>query len=205
MSIARFAASIIVAAGIAAPAVAAPIAPSGTTDVTVSDDVLAFLSGASIVPSAIAPATVSGATFAFPITGGETDTLTITHNGGVRLEGGGAFIEVSDFVIEGALGVVNGTVFGSDPAFATPVFADLFMLDAVDLGPPITANLKITGTLNGALGTTFAGGADLGLTGAVFGSAETAPQVAPIPLPAAAPMLLAGIAGLALFRRRATA
>jgi hypothetical protein len=199
MTLARLAAAVLLAAGAwTTPAAAVPIAAVGTTDVTVSDTVLGFLDDNDIAPSPVDPATLAGATFSFPITGGDTDPLRITHSGGVRLEGGGSFVEVSNFVIDGSSGFVSGMVMGS--AFAVSMTADLFMLDAVDAGPPVTANLKITQGLNDALGATFANGADLGLTDVVFGTASTAPQ--PVPLPAGAPLLLAGLAGLALLRRR---
>jgi hypothetical protein len=180
------------------PASALTIAPKGTTDVTVADPVLSFLTDAGITPSPIAPGTVSGATFSFPITGGETDTLTITHSGGLRLEAGAAFLEAANFTINGAGGTVSADVASS--AFGPLSQVEIFGLAAVDLSGPITADLVINDTLNTALGATFAGGADLGLTNTVFGSASTSP--APVPLPAGAPLLLAGLAAVGILRWR---
>lgn len=178
------------------------IAPVGTTDVTVDPGVLAFLTGAGIAPSPLAPATLSGATFMFPITGGETDTLFITHMGGVRLDDGTNFVEVSDFEIDGLGGMVSGTVFGSADAFDTPFSADLFELDDVVVGDPITATLLFTETLNTALGLTFLDDPDaLNFTGEVFGTAVTSPSA--VPLPAGLPLIAGAIGLLALVRRRA--
>lgn len=196
-----FVAALVMAMPFKASAV--EIAPVGTTDVTVDTAVVDFLLGNGILPSPIAPATAAIPTFMFPITGGETGTLTITHSGGVRLDNGTSFVEVSDFVIEGGLGTVSGTVFGSDPFYATPISdADLFELDDVDLAGPITATLLFTDTLNEALGRTFLGDPDgLSFTGTMFGTASTSPT--PVPVPAALPLLAGGVALLAVVRRRA--
>jgi hypothetical protein len=174
---------------------AVPIAAEGTTDVVVSTDVLGFLVGNGITPSPVAPATASGATFMFPIIGGDLSTLVIEHSGGVRLASSAATIEVTDFIIDGGAGTVTGTVNGGASAL-------LFTLADVDLSGPITADLVITADLNQALGDTFAGGDDPGLTGVVFGAGTTSPVPAPIPLPAGAPLLLAGLAAFAVLRRR---
>ena len=182
----------------AAPASAATIAAVGTTDVTVADPVLAFLGANSIVAAPIAPATASGATFSFPITGGETDLLLITHSGGVSFTGGASFLSASNFTIDGLAGTVSADV--TSTAFAPVSQAAIFDLASVDLSGPITADLVINSTLNDALGLTFAGGADLGLEGLVFGSASTSPI--PVPLPAAMPLFLASLGVLGLLRRR---
>ncbi|MEM6823522.1 MAG: VPLPA-CTERM sorting domain-containing protein [Pseudomonadota bacterium] len=204
MKFLKFVAAAVTAATMwVVPASAVTIAPVGTTDVTVAGPVLSFLSGAGITPSPIDPATASGATFSFPITGGDTSTLTITHSGGVRFEAGAAFLTASNFTIKGSEGTVAADVTSS--AFASASQIDIFDLASVDLSGPITADLVINSALNGALGATFAGGSDLGLKDTVFGSASTSP--APVPLPAAMPLLLAGIGafGALRFSRRKAA
>ena len=186
----------------ATPVVAAPIAPVGTTDVTVSEAVLEFLDAARVAPISIAPAVKSGAVFSFPITGGETDTLTITHSGGVTFTDGTSFVSASDFVIKGLGGTISALVRGT--IFSDPVEADIFELDDVDRSGPITATLLINATLNDVFSATFAGeGEDLGLTGAPFGTASTSPEaLAPVPVPASALFLVGALGGLAVFRTR---
>ena len=157
MNFMKLAASALLAAGLlSAPASAVPIAATGTTDVTVSDTVLAFLGDNGITPSPILPATAAGATFSFPITGGDTDPLVINHSGGLSLAAGAAFLEASDFVIDAGAGTVFGSAVGS--ALGTePLFVDLFELSGVAVTDGvISADLLITSTLNGALGATFA-------------------------------------------------
>ncbi|MEO1020431.1 MAG: VPLPA-CTERM sorting domain-containing protein [Pseudomonadota bacterium] len=165
---------------------------------TVSQAVLDFLGANSITPSPIDPATASGAVFSFPISGGDTSPFIITHTGGLRLEGGGSFIEASDFVIDVDSGFVISTVIGS--AFSGPLSANIFELANVQAGPPILVDLAITSTFNTALGSTFAGGSDPGLTGVVFGTASTNPV--PVPLPATLPLIAVGLGALYWVRRR---
>ncbi|MGI9390072.1 MAG: PEP-CTERM sorting domain-containing protein [Boseongicola sp.] len=200
MKIRRFAVAAFAAISLwaAAPVSAASIASVGTTDVTVADPVLAFLSGAGIAASPIAPATASGAAFSFPVTGGDTDSLLIAHSGGLQLSAGAAFLEATNFTIDGLGGTVSADV--SSSAFASVLQIPIFGLAAVSLAGPITADLVINSNLNGALGATFAGDADLGLTGLVFGSASTSPV--PVPLPAAMPLFLLGLAIFGVLGRR---
>ncbi len=68
-------------------------------------------------------------------------------------------------------------------------------------GSTVTADLLITGTLNSVLGSTFAGGADPGLTGVTFGTAETSP--APVPLPPAFLLLVGALGVMGVVKRRA--
>lgn len=202
MDLRKLAASALLAAGLwSAPASAVTIAPVGTTDVTVSDAVVGFLSTNGITPSPIAPATASGVTFAFPITGGSTDPLIVNHSGGLALTAGAAFVNAYDFVIDAGAGTVFGSAVGSAVG-STPVKADLFSLTNVAIkGSTITADLLITSTLNSVLGSTFAAGADLGLTGKTFGSAETSP--APVPLPPAFLLLVGALGVIGVVKRRA--
>jgi len=191
----------------ATPVVAAPIAPVGTTDVTVDGTVLALLGSAGVAANPIDPATQSVATFSFPITGGDTDTLTITHSGGVEFSRGASFLSASNFVINGSGGTVSATVDGSIDLFnGGPIEAAIFDLAAVDdQSDPITATLLINSTLNDVFSATFAEG-DLGLTGAPFGVASTSPEtVAPVPVPASALLLVGALGGLAALRRRRAA
>ena len=196
------ASAAVVALGTAASA--APITGGETTvEVTAPLDVLG-LGGAPF-----GSATTDGAVFTFPITGGEADDdgAVIEHEGsGVTLfalADEAIAATVGNFVIDTAEAGVLGDVIGGAE--------DLTLFDfgeAGETGIP----LLITTTLAGALTEVF--GAD-DLTGAEFGLANTAPVVddagtpptgpAPIPLPAAFPLLAAGLLGLgAVARRRRT-
>ena len=94
-----------------------------------------------------------------------------------------------DTAVATVFGNVNG---GSD-------FAPLFQFGTVDAAG---IELEFTSTLAGALSLVF-GAPDL--TGATFGIANTSPQVAPVPLPAAVWLLLAGVGGLVALRGRGRA
>ena len=200
MNIRRFTAAAFAALSLwtTAPASAATIAAIGTTDVEVAGPVLTFLSDAGIVAAPIAPATASGPTFSFPITGGDTDLLLITHSGGVSFTGGANFLSASNFTIDGLAGTVSADV--TSTAFLPLFQVAIFDLASVDLSGPITADLVINSTLNGALSATFNGGTDLGLTELVFGSASTSPV--PVPVPAAMPLFLVGLGVFGVLRRR---
>lgn len=64
----------------------------GSTEVTASSAAVALLSANHITVAPLAPATGSGATFTFPITGGRFNTTTlrgfIRHSGGLSLSNG---------------------------------------------------------------------------------------------------------------------
>ena len=181
-----------------APASAVPIAETGVTEVTVDAGFVAALIGAGITPSPIAPGTASGATFSFPITGGETDTLTITHSGGVLFDDGSSFVQATNFTIDGAGGEVRGTALATS-VVTSPTEAPLFALSNVDTSGPITADLLITGTLDAVLRANFPQLGEASLEGAKFGTASTSP--APVPLPAAGWLLIAGLGALGAARR----
>lgn len=172
--------------------------PVGETSVEVTADLAAL--GLSGAPTGTASVDVSGVNpvFSFAITGG---TLDMGGNFLIEHEGSGVALSaladpmisatVGNFLIDTGAGTVAGNVNGGS---AAPV---LFEFGTVsDAGIP----LLISGDLAGALSAVF-GAPDL--TGAQFGLANTAP--AAVPLPAALPLLLAGIAGLALLRRRRAA
>ena len=196
------------------PADATSIAAVGTTDVTVSDDVLGFLGLTdeddtnNIIPSPIGGATNDGATFSFSITGGTFDPLLIDHSGGVAFEFGTEldedyrFLQAENFLIDGTTASVSADVSGSifdGVALDVPIF-DLD-LESLVLGETITVDLLINEILSGALVATFLTddtppGA---LAGVTFGSASTSPT--PVPLPASALLLLAGLGALSSVRR----
>ncbi|MEM7710417.1 MAG: VPLPA-CTERM sorting domain-containing protein [Pseudomonadota bacterium] len=171
----------------------------GITDVTVTADLAGLgLGGAPFGSASVTPP----ATFMFPITGGTVDDDTgaaiIEHEGsGVTLatldDTDDVEVTVGNFVIDTGLATVFGDVIGG------PEGLDLFAFSDDDLDFADGIDLDITGTLAGALTSVF-GAPDL--TGAQFGVAVTSPELAPIPLPASAWMLLAGLGGMGVMARR---
>jgi glycerophosphoryl diester phosphodiesterase len=169
------------------------IAPTGVTTVEVTAPLGAL--GLSGVP--FGTATASGAVFSFPITGGTIDTGTgnalIEHEGsGVTLSNGSVNVSVGNFLIDTMMGTVSGNVIGA------PGSVTFFTFGA----PGATGiPLLISSELAGKLQSIFTGAPNL--TDAPFGLANTSPT--PVPVPAALPLLLAGLGGLALMRRKRAA
>ena len=192
-------AAIAIAAmfGTSAAAAVVDILPANETTVQVTAD----LAGLGLSGAPTGTATAAGGVFSFAITGGTVDTDTgaarIEHDGsGVALfaiSDASIRAEVGNFVIDTALGGVFGNVNGG---------TDFFRL--FDLATATTAGipLLIAEPLSGALNATFNAGNDLGLKGAQFGIANTNPTVAPVPLPASAVLLIAGLGGLGAAARR---
>ncbi len=89
----------------------------GHTSLTVAAGTLAVLTknGVSVTP--IRPASASGATFSFPITGGSvkprTAAGTITHSGGLTFTVGKTSLGVQDFTIDTTKGVLTARVSGT--------------------------------------------------------------------------------------------
>jgi hypothetical protein len=158
-------------------------------------DVTADLAGLGLGAAAFGTASLSGSTFTFPISGGTVDTATgnaiIEHTGvGVALFAGTTAATVGNFVIDTAAATIRGNVNGGS------AFVDLFTL-----GPATTQGIEVlfASPLAGALSQVF-GAPDL--TGATFGFANTAPATTPVPLPAAMPLLLAGLGAFGALRLR---
>lgn len=193
------AAGVIAAATFAASTASAAtvsILPQNVTTVKVTADLDGL--GLSGAPTGTAGVSFDDGSpiFAFNITGGTAmdDMLVIEHDGsGVQLSAGSVSAEVGNFVIDTAAGDVSGNVNGG------ATFVQLFTFGGVTDDGII---LNISADLAGALNTVF--GVD-GLAGAQFGFANTAPVLdapAAVPLPASLPLLLAGLGGAAMLRRR---
>lgn len=89
--VAALAAALTLAlAGVASAAVTK--VTGGTTQLTVSSGALTLLTDNHITPKVLAPATLSGATVTFPISGGHLNTTNlhgvINHRGGIELSNG---------------------------------------------------------------------------------------------------------------------
>ncbi len=138
-------------------------------------------------------------TVVFPVTGGEAGAggAVIEHEGsGVSLTAGAATASVGNFVVDTGAAEVRGDLLGvttgSPLAFFN--FGSGTVLPGVEL--------TISSTLAGALSEVF-GAPDL--TDATFGYAVPSPQVAPVPLPAGALLLIGGLGMFGLVRRKRAA
>lgn len=164
----------------------------GQTLVTLDQAFIDLLTTNSLVPSAIAPATLAGAVATFPINGGETNgpNAIITHSGGLTFTQASTYLSIGDFVIDTATSQVTGFATNSDGlnASSVPLFT---------IGSGLTLNL--TGTAAGAISATFFGGnSDITetLTGFRVGVADPQPT-AITPEPASLLLMATGMLGLA--------
>ena len=132
--------------------------------------------------------------FDVAITGGSSRTLTDVTLGGGDL-----------FASEDAFSDVNFADAVDEPSVLVNIFEDTLngshtsMTDDLDG----VTSLNLLGRANGQ---TFTSTATAGLStfSLTFDLAGTAPPPSPVPLPAGLPLLLAGLGGLALLRRRKT-
>jgi hypothetical protein len=185
--------------GIAAQA--ATILPKNDTTVLVTAPL--SLLGLGGAPTGTAGVSLSDGKplFAFGITGGTIDAAgnaLIEHDGsGVQLfalADTSVSATVGTFLIDTLGGTVSGIVNGSGPSTVLFTFGEITKRGI---------SLNISSALAGALTSVF-GAPDL--TGARFGFANTAPEVAPVPVAGALPLLAGGLAllgAVGLRRRRA--
>lgn len=162
----------------------------GETKIAVTADLSAFTVGASPFSD------FSDGVFTFGITGGEQNAggLIIEHAfAGASLTLGTTTATIGNFTIDTA----QSTIFG-DVAF-TP----LSQVPLFELGPSNADGLQVlfSDALASTLASVFGIEALGDLAGTEFGRATTTPDLAPVPLPAAGWMLLAGLGGLVALRR----
>jgi len=174
------------------PGALADTISGGQTLVTLDPGFISLLTSNSLVPSAIAPATLSGAVATFPITGGSTSggNAIIDHSGGLKFTQGATFLSIGSFVIDTANSDVTGFAMNSAGlnAAAVPLFT---------IGPGLT--LSLTGTAAGAISATFFNGSSditQTLTGFRVGVAD--PQITVVtPEPESFLLMATGLLGIA--------
>lgn len=120
---------IVLVAALAALLVVAPAASAtdkhhwyggktyGSTKLEVDPGTLEALTGLGVAPGVVAPATLEGATYKFPIVNSFRSALrtgVIRHSGGISLTAGATRVELTDFDIKLLQGQLFGRVNGSD-------------------------------------------------------------------------------------------
>jgi hypothetical protein len=195
--------------GVSLGASKAAVITGGMTEVELtSADVLAGL-GVTVTPlgTATIEATSPFPTAVFPITGGSIGPggALIQHGGsGLELSTAAASIDLQNFLIDTAGGVVDGLVtIGAGPPVGVVA---LFTLGA---GATPTTNIPLTltaGAADALNAVFFPAGNGPFSTSTQIGLASTFPTTAVVPEPATWAMLLLGFAGLgyAGYRRRGT-
>jgi len=179
--------------GAAPPAPSAPSAPSPEaspeaaiasltgkqTAVTLDPSFLAGLEMLKLKPGVVAPATLTGAKIAFPITGGNVTYFDpasgvdpfvqglINHKGsGLSLTGGGKVVEITDFVVDPAKSVATAKITVDDKVFAEST--EVFLLDGSTVNPLQVNAADSTAVLEGTTVSLTKGAADA--LNMVFGS-----------------------------------
>ena len=134
----------------------------GKTTLAVDSATLDALIGLGVAPGAVAPGTLEGATYAFPITNPLPSALgsgKIRHRGGISLSAGATTVELTDFTIKLRKGLLFGRVNGSDPVALLDLDASRTETRArhgkVKIGPVGTTLTEgAADALNAAFGTT---------------------------------------------------
>jgi Htaa len=159
---------------VAAKVRATELVATGQTGLTIDPAALQALTSLGVAPGVVAPATLTGTTANFPITGGKVmlnlSSGLISHSGGISLTKGATAVALTDFDIRlGATPQLFAAVNGGTPKVAIADL-DLTGVTPAVAGRTITLDgvtVKLTqgaaDALNGAFGTTaFAAGLVLG-------------------------------------------
>jgi hypothetical protein len=201
MNVRLIALSAIAAFGLAGSAMAATILPQGQTTVLVTASLKALGLGGAPTGTAGVSINDSFPLFSFNITGGTVDAAgnaLIKHAGsGVQLfalANSTISATVGSFLIDTKAKTVSGVVNGGSASAILFTFGEVTKRGI---------SLQISTALAGALTAVF-GAPDL--TGVRFGFANTAPQVAPVPVAGALPVMAGGLGllgAIGLRRRKA--
>lgn len=153
------------------------LSPTGATALTIGPAALQALTSQGITPAVVSPATLSGTTASFPITGGRADLDlgggSVRHSGGISLAKGATVVTLTDFDVRlGAAPQLFATLNGAGDKVA---ILDLDLSAAMPSvsGRAITVSgvvAKLTQGAADALNQAFATSAFSG--GLVLGSAE---------------------------------
>ena len=128
------------------PAAAIDSLTGKQTAVTLDPSFLKGLEMLKLKPGVVAPATLTGAKIAFPITSGNVTYFDpasgvdpfvqglINHKtSGLSLTGGGKVVEITDFVVDPAESVATAKITVDDKVFAES--AEVFLLDGSTVNP----------------------------------------------------------------------
>ncbi len=133
----------------------------GATTLDVDPGTLEALGSLGVAPGAVKPATLNGATYAFPITNPLRSALrtgVVSHKGGISLTAGKTTVELTKFHINLVKRKLFGRVNGSDPVALLDLdYSRLgirFRDGKVNIGPvDTTLTQGAADALNAAFGT----------------------------------------------------
>ena len=136
-----------------------PSIKGGTTSVALDSGFLSAITSLKLTPGVVAPATLTGTTVSFPITGGKVTVYkkgkvtpyvqgTVTHTGGLTLKGGSTTVTLQNFVIDpGNNSKLTGEVLANGAVAVKS--AKLFDLDGSTLKTPTVDSSTGVATLTG--------------------------------------------------------
>jgi hypothetical protein len=172
----------------AAAGSAVPVS-GGDTSVALNAGTVDALVGLGFSIAPVSPATLTGLTATFPITGGDTSTM-IDHSGGLAVTKGGTTVDIEDFVINLGTDTLTGSLIAGGATTPNFTFFD------IGAGDALTLDAALAGALSSTYGVP-------NLTGAAIGTATVSAVLTPEPatVSLAACGLLAALVGVSRKRR----